>query len=90
MGNYWIIIVEVDELIKKLDNIFEPYVGSMHKSDKELLRSIGLIKDLFLQKNPKYTNYMGFVVIQIHTETIETDDGDVLWKFSGFDIIKHI
>jgi hypothetical protein len=90
MGNYWLIISEVTELIDKLNTIYRVHIGSVYATDTELLYNMGVIKDQFISRNPKYINYIGFISIHIEAGNYETDDGETLWKFEDFDIVKTI
>lgn len=62
--NYWVNLIETDELIVKLTQMFKPLLPKKWNTEYELENDISVIKNNFFSKNKNYLKYQNNIIIK--------------------------
>ena len=62
--NYWVNLIETDDLIVKLNHLYKPLLSKKWNSEYELENDISVIKTNFFIKNKNYLKYQNNIIIR--------------------------
>jgi hypothetical protein len=62
--NYWVNLIETDELIDQLFRLYKPLLSKKWNTEYELENDILVIKNNFFNKNKNYLKYQNLIVIK--------------------------
>ena len=87
MGNHWLTIDEIEELIDKLSFVFEPYLNTYYCSSNDLLDSMTIAQNKFLHANTKYLKYIHWIRTTFTSTKFKQDDKEI-WRFDDYNIVS--
>lgn len=62
--NYWVNLIESDELIGKLNHLYKPLLSKKWNTEFELENDMAVVKNNFFNNNKNYLKYKNNIIIK--------------------------